>query len=107
MSMLYKLAISAVGGALLIVLFTPEIQRFLTRLTSSSETITVADNSTVEEYGATDTQRELEIVTLLGFDSIPPSLIPSSLRRTRPRHGWNPESLSWDSTSTVTGGPTQ
>ena len=76
MSMGYKIAIAVVIGVVLISVFTSDVQRFLTRLTSSSRTVVVADNRGVDGSGAVGSQRELEMVTLLGFDGIPAILDP-------------------------------
>ncbi len=74
MSALLKLALFAIVGFLVLVLFVPSFRQIVTRVSTSSETVAVPSEDEEGEVGASG--RELEIVTLLGFDAIPAILDP-------------------------------
>ncbi len=72
MPSLSKIALFAVVGFVVLVLFVPSFRQILSRLSRSSETLVVPG----EEGAGIASGRELEIVTLLGFDAIPAILDP-------------------------------
>ena len=74
MSALPKIALFAIVGFMVLVLFVPSFRQILTRLSTSSETLVVPNED--EEGEGVASGRELEIVTLLGFDAIPAILNP-------------------------------
>ena len=75
MSSIAKVALLAVVGFVLLTLFAPNLRQVFTRLTTSSETVPVPTTSAGGE--AMGEERELQIVTLLGFDAIPAILAPN------------------------------
>ena len=77
MPTLGKIALFAAAGFMLVVLFMPNLTQNLTRLTRPSETVIVPASSTNPGDSFTGAARELEIVTLLGFDAIQAILSPS------------------------------
>lgn len=74
MSALPKIALFAIVGFLVLVLFVPSFRQIVTRVSTSSETLVVPNEDAEGEEVASG--RELEIVTLLGFDAIPAILDP-------------------------------
>ena len=74
MSALPKIALFAIVGFLVLVLFVPSFRQIITRVSTSSETVAVPSRDEEGEVAATG--QELEIVTLLGFDAIPAILDP-------------------------------
>ena len=74
MSALPKIALFAIVGFLVLVLFVPSFRQIVTRVSTSSETVAVLSED--EEGEVVDSGQELEIVTLLGFDAIPAILDP-------------------------------
>lgn len=74
MSALPKIALFAIVGFVVLLLFVPSFRQVLTRLSTSSETLLVPNEDAEGEEVARG--RELEIVTLLGFDAIPAILDP-------------------------------
>ena len=74
MSALPKIALFAIVGFVVLLLFVPSFRQVLTRLSTSSETLLVPNEDAEGEEVAS--VRELEIVTLLGFDAIPAILDP-------------------------------
>jgi hypothetical protein len=70
MSTLGKLALFGVVGLIIAVLFIPGVGTALTRFFTAPETIVVPAGEGMEEL-------ELELVTLLGYNSIPAILDPS------------------------------
>ena len=74
MSVLPKVALFAIAGFVIVVLFVPSFRQILSRLTTSSETLVVPNEDGDGEMVAGG--RELELVTLLGFDAIPAILNP-------------------------------
>ncbi len=74
MSALPKIALFAIVGLVVVVLFVPSFRQILTRLTTSSETLVVPNED--EGGEGIDSGRQLELVTLLGFDAIPAILDP-------------------------------
>ncbi len=74
MSVFSKIALFAIVGLVVVVLFVPSFRQILTRLTTSSETLVVPNED--EGGQGIASGRQLEIVTLLGFDAIPAILDP-------------------------------
>ena len=74
MSALPKIALFAIVGFVVLLLFVPSFRQILTRVSTSSETLVVPNEDAEGEEVARG--RELEIVTLLGFDAIPAILDP-------------------------------
>ena len=74
MSALLKLALFAIVGFVVVALFVPSFRQIVTGLSTSSETVVVPSEDEDGEGSTSD--RELEIVTLLGFDAIPAILDP-------------------------------
>ena len=74
MSALLKLALFAIAGFVVVALFVPSFRQIVTGLSTSSETVVVPSEDEEGERAAGG--RELEIVTLLGFDAIPAILDP-------------------------------
>ena len=74
MSALPKIALFAIVGFLVLVLFVPSFRQIVTRVSTSSETVAVPSED--EEGEVVASGQELEIVTLLGFDAIPAILDP-------------------------------
>ena len=74
MSALPKIALFAIVGFVVLLLFVPSFRQVLTRLSTSSETLLVPNEDAEGEEVARG--RELQIVTLLGFDAIPAILDP-------------------------------
>ncbi|MCH8186289.1 MAG: DUF3179 domain-containing protein [Chloroflexi bacterium] len=72
MSALPKIALFAVVGFVVLMLFVPSFRQVLSSLSRSSETLVVPS----EEGEGTAGGRQLELVTLLGFDAIPAILNP-------------------------------
>ena len=58
------------------VVFVPGIRSFFSRLFTSSETISLPATNTSSPGGESDEARQLELITLLGFDAIPAILNP-------------------------------
>ncbi len=69
-----KVALFAIVGLVALTLFVPSFRQILTRISSSSETLFIPDGTGVPESG-----REVQLVTLLGFDAIPAILDPRHL----------------------------
>ncbi len=67
-----KFLIIGLVGFMVVALFFPPFRQVLTRLFTPSETVVVG----VEAPGGAEEAKELEIVTLLGFDAIPAILNP-------------------------------
>ena len=61
------------------VVFVPGIRSFFSRLFTSSETISLPATNTSSPSEESDEGRQLEIITLLGFDAIPAILNPDFL----------------------------
>ncbi len=74
MSALPKIILFAIVGFRVVVLFVPSFRQVITRISTSSETLVVPSEDEKGEGVASG--RELEIVTLLGFDAIPAILDP-------------------------------
>ena len=72
MSALPKIALFAIVGFLVLVLFVPSFRQIVTRVSTSSETLVVPS----EEGEGIAGGRQLELVTLLGYDAIPAILDP-------------------------------
>lgn len=64
-------------GILVVTVFAPRFGGFFTSLLSGSESVTVSDSPSNGAKPDEGREQELEIVTLLGFDSIPAILEPS------------------------------
>jgi hypothetical protein len=64
-------------GILVVTVFAPRFGGFFTSLLSGSESVTVSDSPSNGAEPDEGGRQELEIVTLLGFDSIPAILEPS------------------------------
>ena len=75
MGTLSKAVLFLVIGLLVLTLFVPNLRQIFTRLTASSETVSVPSSDSGSAGNAAE-PRELEIVTLLGFDAIPAILRP-------------------------------
>ena len=58
------------------VVFVPGIRSFFSRLFTSSETISLPATNTSSPGEESDDARQLELITLLGFDAIPAILNP-------------------------------
>ena len=58
------------------VVFVPGIRSFFSRLFTSSETISLPATNTSSPSEESDEGRQLELITLLGFDAIPAILNP-------------------------------
>lgn len=69
-----KLLLIAVVGIVFFFLFTPGIRRLATQVLTSSEQITVPIDDPNDPSGTGE--RQLDLVTLLGFDAIPAILDP-------------------------------
>ncbi len=69
-----KVALLAIVGFVALMLFVPSFRQILTRISTSSETLVIPDRSGDSENG-----REVELVTLLGFDAIPAILNPKNV----------------------------
>ncbi len=74
MSALPKIALFAIVGFVVLLLFVPSFRQIFTRVSTSSETVAVPSED--EEGEVVASGQELEIVTLLGFDAIPAILDP-------------------------------
>ncbi len=74
MSAFTKIILFAIGGFVVLVLFVPSFRQILSGLSRSSETLVVPSEDEKGEGVASG--RQLEIVTLLGFDAIPAILNP-------------------------------
>ena len=69
-----KIALFAIVGVVVLILFVPSFRQILTRISTSSETLFIPDGTGVSESG-----REVQLVTLLGFDAIPAILNPKNV----------------------------
>ena len=77
MSTMTKIAILLLIAVVVWVAFGPGLGQTLTRLMAPSETVVLSSTSQSENGALVEEQRELEIVTLLGFDGIPAILAPT------------------------------
>ena len=71
-----KIALFGAIAVLVVALLLPSLRQVFTRLATSSETVVVPEANDTVAGRTTDPPRELEIVTLLGFDAIPAILNP-------------------------------
>ncbi len=69
-----KVALLAIVGLVALILFVPSFRQILTRISTSSETLVIPDGT-----GGSENGREVELVTLLGFDAIPAILNPRNV----------------------------
>ena len=69
-----KVALFAIVGLVVLTLFVPSFRQILTRISSNSETLAIPNGT-----GGSESGREVELVTLLGFDAIPAILDPRNL----------------------------
>ena len=69
-----KIALFAIVGVVVLILFVPSFRQILTRISTSSETLFIPDDTGVPGSG-----REVQLVTLLGFDAIPAILNPKNV----------------------------
>ncbi len=69
-----KVALFAIVGLVALMLLVPSFRQILTRISTSSETLVIPDRAGGSEGG-----REVELVTLLGFDAIPAILDPRNV----------------------------
>ena len=76
MSTLVKIAVVVVVGLAALAVLVPNLQPLLTRLFNSSEIVTVPGKTTNGENVTVGEERQLRMVTLLGFDGIPAILEP-------------------------------
>ena len=82
-----KVALFAVVGFVVLMLFVPSFRQILTRLSTSSETLVVPS----EEGEGIASGRQLEIVTLLGFDAIPAILDPKLVTASEAESDMDPD----------------
>ena len=69
-----KVALFAIVGFVALMLFVPSFRQILTNVSTRSETLVIPDPKGGSEGG-----REVELVTLLGFDAIPAILNPKNV----------------------------
>ena len=72
-----KISLMALIAVVVWVAFGPGIGQTLTRLMAPSETVVLSSTSRAENGDLVEEHRELEIITLLGFDGIPAILNPA------------------------------
>ena len=71
-----KVAMVGLVALMAAVVFVPGIRNFFSRLLANSETITLPATNTSNTSGESDERRQVELITLLGFDAIPAILNP-------------------------------
>jgi len=71
-----KVAMVGLVALMAAVVFVPGIRNFFSRLLADSETITLPATNTSNTSGESDEGRQVELITLLGFDAIPAILNP-------------------------------
>ena len=71
-----KVGMVGLVALMVAVVFVPGIRSFFSRLFTSSETISLPATNASSLGGESDEGRQLEIITLLGFDAIPAILNP-------------------------------
>ncbi len=71
-----KVAMVGLVALMAAVVFVPGIRNFFSRLLADSETITLPATNTSNTGGESDEGRQVELITLLGFDAIPAILNP-------------------------------
>ena len=71
-----KVAMVGLVALMAAVVFVPGIRNFFSRLLANSETITLPATNTSNTSGESDEGRQVELITLLGFDAIPAILNP-------------------------------
>ena len=69
-----KVALFAIVGFVALMLFVPSFRQILTSISTSSETLVIP-----QSRGGSESGREVELVTLLGFDAIPAILNPKNV----------------------------
>ena len=74
-----KVGMVGLVALMVAVVFVPGIRNFFSRLFTSSETISLPATNASSLGGESDEGRQLEIITLLGFDAIPAILNPDFL----------------------------
>ena len=74
-----KVGMVGLVALMVAVVFVPGIRNFFSRLFTSSETISLPATNASNLGGESDEGRQLEIITLLGFDAIPAILNPDFL----------------------------
>ena len=72
-----KITISLLFTVVVWVAFGPSIDQTVIRLLTPSETVVLSSTGHAENGALVEEHRELEIVTLLGFDGIPAILNPT------------------------------
>lgn len=77
MSIVAKVGVFVLVGAMALIVFVPGVRQFFTRSFSNTETIVVPESSRGSvAVGIPDTGQQFELVTLLGYDAIPAILAP-------------------------------
>ena len=71
-----KVGIVGLVVLMVAVVFVPGIRSFFSRLLTSSETISLPATNASSPSEESDEGRQLELITLLGFDAIPAILNP-------------------------------
>lgn len=69
-----KVAIFFTVALMLLILFMPNFRQFMARAFSNSETIMLPGNAKADSRGSAG--KEVELITLLGYDGIPAILNP-------------------------------
>ena len=102
MSALPKIALFAVVGFVVLMLFVPSFRQILSRISRSSETLVVPSEGGERIAGG----RQLELVTLLGFDAIPAILNPKLVTASEAEADMDPDEQVLGCPSMASTGPT-